>query len=60
MPKKSLRTQMKILRGSRARFTMRLMKIPTLMTERDMNPSSMRVARISQAIITIFLSISLA
>ncbi len=45
---------MKILRGSRARFTIRLTKIPMLMTERDMSPTSMRVARISQAIITIF------
>jgi hypothetical protein len=45
---------MKILRGSRARFTIRLTKTPTLMTERNMNPSSMKVARISQANITIF------
>jgi predicted amidohydrolase len=41
MPKKSLRNKMKILRGSRARFTMRPTKIPTLMTERDTNPKSM-------------------
>ncbi len=41
MPKKSLRNQMKILRGSRARFTMRPTKIPMLMTERDTSPSSM-------------------
>ena len=54
MPKKSLRVQMKILRGSRARFTMRPTKIPMLMTERDTSPTSMKVARISQAIITIF------